>query len=183
MPKKIILFVALEKELPKKLIPKGIDIYYTHCGKVNAAIEATKVLSKVKGKNGLVINYGTAGSSKHKIGTLLKVTQFKQADIDASSLGFPKGVTPFDNNLFKFNTKKINFGQGEVCHTADNLQNFPLEDMEAYSIAKVCKMYGLRFVSYKFITNNFNKRAATDWKNNVERGAKLFLRELSKIEK
>ncbi|MDD2646559.1 MAG: 5'-methylthioadenosine nucleosidase [Patescibacteria group bacterium] len=181
MSKKIILLVALEEEFPKKLVPKGVNVYYTHCGKVNVAIAATRALSKIKSKNVLVVNYGTAGSAKHKIGALLKVTQFRQADIDASGLGFPKGVTPLDKKFFKFNTEKINFGPGETCYTADNLQNFPLEDMESYSIAKVCKIYGLKFVSYKFITNNFNKNAAADWKNNVKKGAKIFLDKLLKL--
>ncbi len=178
--KKIILFVALEEEFPKKLVPKGIDVYYTHCGKINATIMAMKVLSKMKRKDILVVNYGTAGSSSHKIGTLVKVTKFQQADIDASALGFQKGVTPLDKKFFKFNTREINFGKGETCYTADNLQNFPLEDMEAYSIAKVCKLYKIKFISYKFIANNFNKKAKIDWEKNINKGIKLFIGELMK---
>ena len=38
---KIKLFVALETELPKELIPAGVDVYYTGVGKINAAIKAT----------------------------------------------------------------------------------------------------------------------------------------------
>jgi nucleoside phosphorylase len=47
--------------------------------------------------------------------------------------------------------------------------------MEAYSIAKVCKIYGFDFVSYKFISDNGD---ANDWKKNHNKGIAKFLEKL-----
>jgi adenosylhomocysteine nucleosidase len=48
-------------------------------------------------------------------------------------------------------------------------------DMEAYSIAKVCKIYGFDFVSYKYISDNGD---ANDWKQNHNKGIEKFLEKL-----
>jgi nucleoside phosphorylase len=49
--------------------------------------------------------------------------------------------------------------------------------MEAYSIAKVCKMYGFNFTAYKYISDGGD---VNDWEANHQKGAELFLKELKK---
>ena len=69
MDKKIILFVALQSELPKDKIPMDVEVHYTGVGKVNAAIKATEVLYAAlkcgtdAPDDTLVLNYGSAGST------------------------------------------------------------------------------------------------------------------------
>ena len=48
-------------------------------------------------------------------------------------------------------------------------------DMEAYSIAKVCKIFGFDFVAYKFVSDDGN---ADEWEQNHMNGADLFMRVL-----
>jgi nucleoside phosphorylase len=47
--------------------------------------------------------------------------------------------------------------------------------MEAYSIAKVCKIYGFDFTAYKFISDDGNHE---DWTKNHNKGIELFLQQL-----
>ena len=63
-PKNTVLLVALEKELPKQLIPAW-NIYYTGVGKVNAALSVVAAFNLYKPN--VIINYGTVGSLNPKV--------------------------------------------------------------------------------------------------------------------
>jgi adenosylhomocysteine nucleosidase len=65
-----------------------------------------------------------------------------------------------------------------VCRTQDKFEDNPVGifDMEAYSIAKVCKMYGFDFTAYKYISDAGD---STDWEENHRKGTYLFLKQLN----
>jgi len=136
---KVILFVALPSELPKEVVPNGIEVHYTGVGKVNAAIKATETLKDLDPTNTIVINYGSAGGHSVMVG-----------------------------NLFKCKT----FVQNE-----DHFQTIPsvICDMESYSIAKVCKIYGFDFTAYKYVSDSGNP---DDWQVNHNKGIEMFLDKL-----
>ena len=179
MNKKIILFVALETEFSKDLIPAGVEIHYTGVGKVNAAIKATSVLCNISSKDTIVLNYGSAGSNILPRGTLVECKYFIQNDMKT-----PFGIdneTPFDYLIYpEIKEPTIHFGSGYVCRTQDTFEKNPngIFDMEAYSIAKVCKIYGFDFVAYKYISDGGD---VTDWEENCSKGSSLFLNELNHI--
>ena len=179
MSKHIILFVALESELPKELVPPNVSIYYTGVGKVNAAIKATEVLSGLLPNfNAIVLNYGSAGSKTIPTGILARCKYFIQNDMNTPFA--PNHETPFDNLLYpEIKEAAIEFGSGYVCRTQDKFEDNPqgIFDMEAYSIAKVCKMYGFNFTAYKYISDSGD---VNDWEANHQKGAQLFLEELKK---
>ena len=178
MSMRIKLFVALPSEFPIEKAPLGVDVIYTGVGKVNAAIKATEVLKDLNPRETIVINFGSAGSSDYKIGELIKCLQFQQGDIDTKQFA-KKYVTPFDDIIYpKLEAGILTFGNSDVCFTTDTFQNNTKRsvcDMEAYSIAKVCKIYGFDFVSYKFISDNGD---ANQWKKNHNKGIKIFLEKL-----
>ncbi len=185
MSKNIILFVALKSELPKWKLPKGVEIYYTGVGKVNAAIKATEVLKDAKlyggnSTNTIVLNYGSAGSTTLPKGTLADCRYFIQNDM---STPFGKQhSTPFDDEIYpEIKEPTIEFGTGYVCRTQDKFSKKPngVFDMEAYSIAKVCKIYGFDFTAYKYISDSGD---VADWEENHSKGIDLFLTELKKIQ-
>jgi adenosylhomocysteine nucleosidase len=181
MSKHIILFVALESELPKELVPPNVSVYYTGVGKVNAAIKATEVLSGLLYDFNLtVLNYGSAGSNTIPKGTLADCRYFIQQDMIT-----PFGKThetPFDSEIYtEIKEPTIEFGSGYVCRTQDKFEDNPqgIFDMEAYSIAKVCKIYGFDFRAYKYISDAGD---SDEWKENHSKGASLFLEKLKKIQ-
>ena len=47
-------------------------------------------------------------------------------------------------------------------------------DMEAYAIAKVCKMENIEFKCFKYISDNADKNADNDWNKNLAKGASAF---------
>ena len=182
--KNIILFVALEPELPDVNLPDNVEIYYTGVGKVNAAIKATSVLLVKDSNNTLVINYGSAGSKILNKNHLYRCTKFEQTDMDARPLVDNIGETPYDEMIYDNMSKVIMFNKDEdgyLCSTADKFQenpSTPLVDMESYSIAKVCKIFGFDFVAYKFVSDDGNSE---EWKENHKNGVFDFLKELELI--
>jgi adenosylhomocysteine nucleosidase len=180
MSKHIILFVALESELPKELVPPNVSVYYTGVGKVNAAIKATEVLSGLLPNfNATVLNYGSAGSNTIPKGTLADCRYFIQNDMHT-----PFGKThetPFDSEIYpEIKEPTIEFGSGYVCRTQDKFEDNPqgIFDMEAYAIAKVCKIYGFDFRAYKYISDGGD---VDEWEENHSKGKELFVTELNKI--
>jgi adenosylhomocysteine nucleosidase len=180
MSKHITLFVALESELPKELVPSNVSLFYTGVGKVNAAIKATEVLTGLRNFNTIVLNYGSAGSNTIPKGTLADCRYFIQQDMNT-----PFGIshqTPFDDVIYpEIKEPTIGFGTGYVCRTQDKFEDNPqgIFDMEAYSIAKVCKIWGLDFTAYKYISDAGD---SDEWKETHSKGASLFLEQLKKIQ-
>ena len=177
--------MALESELPHELVPaNGVNVYYTGVGKVNAAIKATEILNAYKfggwrAEDAIVLNYGSAGSNTIAKGTLAKCKHFIQNDMNTPFCS--NHGTPFDELLNpELKEAILDFGSGYVCRTQDKFEDNPtgIFDMEAYSIAKVCKLYGFNFTAYKYISDGGD---AAEWEANHAKGAKLFIEQLNKM--
>ena len=177
--KKIVFIVALENELPQKELPR-FKIEYSGVGKINATYKTLEVIKN--DRPDLIINYGTAGSLRRDLKGLHEVSKFLQRDMDATPLGFRMGETPFDS------ISDIDFGRtGLSCSTGDNfvttspLLGSDLVDMEAYAIAKICKMNDIDFRCFKYISDQADDNASQDWKENVTRGKELFIEKIKEI--
>ena len=175
----ILILVALNKELNAKDLP-GLHIHYTGVGKINASIKTLEVIKEYSPAH--IINYGTAGKLNNKLKGLVEVNRFFQRDMDATSLGFNIGQTPFDD------IEEINFGNnGFSCGTGDSFVTQPpklktdLVDMEAYPIAKICYIKNVKFRCFKYISDNADAQANDDWSENVSAGKKLFIERIKNL--
>ena len=179
---KPLVVCALSDEL--KIKSPKVDFLYTGVGKINAAISMTEFLCK----NPLppyVINFGTAGSKKIPVGSLVDCTKFIQRDMDATPMGFKIGETPFEEepSMVDFSHIKNPIGLNTFCYTGDtfetNISQYDdVVDMEAYALAKTCRNLGKDFVSYKYISDDGN---ADDWEKNCGKGVKEFKKLLNEI--
>jgi len=193
MNKKNILIVsALEIETQGQLEDwKPHNLLYTGVGKVNATYNLTKRLQVDGSMNhdariNLVINYGTAGSRKIKKKTLVDCTKFVQRDMDVTGLGFLRGETPFEQDPpVIIQQQNIDFnpiGSYSTCGTGDNFAEDKSQyygevvDMEAYALAKVCYLYDVPFISFKYITDGADEQAHEDWEANLADGIFKFKR-------
>jgi adenosylhomocysteine nucleosidase len=149
--------------------------YFNHVGvgKVNATYNTLKLINIHKPK--IIINYGTAGAINSKLKGLVECTKFYQRDMDVRSLDFKLGETPFDK-IKEIITSK----DGYSCGTGDSFVNKKIDmevdvvDMEAYAIAKVCKLENIEFKCFKYISDNADQNASNDWNTNLILGAKAF---------
>ena len=165
------IFVAALKEET----PELSKFHHTGVGKINAAIKLIELIHLYKPNQ--VINYGTAGSLKREISGLIECTTFIQHDMDARGLlDFKLGETPFDPI-----SKIILSHEGYICATGDKFVKNKLEmdcdivDMEAYALAKICKIKNIDFKCFKYISDYANDQSSNDWKENCHKGASDFL--------
>ena len=181
----ILIVCALKKETAGQL--KDWDVLYTGVGKVNATLKLTQKLQidrSLPPSPKLVINYGTAGSRELPIGELVDCTKFIQRDMDVTGLGFMKGQTPFEQEvpiILDYDHVQFNpIGKKLRCGTGDNFVQDSMGsysdvyDMEAYALAKVCFVYDVPFISFKYITDNVDEHSAGDWEENCSNGITEF---------
>ena len=50
--------------------------------------------------------------------------------------------------------------------------------MEAYALAKVAHIFGVKFHCWKYISDNANKDAADQWAENVAKGSLKFIEQV-----
>jgi adenosylhomocysteine nucleosidase len=130
-----------------------------------------------------VLNFGSAGSRTHATGSLVSCHEFVQRDMDVSGLGFALGVTPFDDTpaVLTFERRFEGLpsavcGSGDSFATSECAVDCEVVDMEAYALAKVCRLEGAPFACVKYVTDGADHAAADHWRDNVHKAAEEFRR-------
>ena len=171
----MLIVCALESETNGQL--GGYDVLYTGVGKINATFSLTRRFIEF-GFPKLVINYGTAGSRQMPIGELVECHKFIQRDMDASLLGFPIGITPFDNTPLLLGSKDegiiVGTGDSFVTNISNEIKDIDVFDMESYSLAKVCSKFNIPFKCWKYITDNADGSSPNKWEENQSDGIIKF---------
>ena len=158
-------------------------------GKINATIKALEVIQNYQPK--LIINYGTVGAVHKDLDGIVDCTKFCQMDMDATPLSFKIGQTPFENeekipriidtNDIGEGYKLLNpIGKNLICGTSDKFitskppMHVDVVDMEAYAIAKVCKICDVKFISFKYISDSADENAPIEWVEHCKNGVNEF---------
>jgi adenosylhomocysteine nucleosidase len=177
--------MALPAEGAGRFEAAGVAVLYTGVGKVNAAIALTRrlaELARASGRLPLVVNFGTAGSARLPARTLVSCRRFVDRDMDVGALGFAPGVTPFDElpPVIEFPAAFPELPEA-VCGSGDSFATTPhgmdcdVVDMEAYALAKACRLAGTSFACAKYVSDGADEHAARHWKENVAGAADRFL--------
>jgi len=171
----ILVVVAVAEELDVDL-PLGYIKAVIGVGKVNAAINTANAILVTKPEK--VINFGTAGSLNPEYGKgLYKVGRIVQRDFDARPLAPAMGIVPFDSTPLTLTLQDT----GPTLSTGDNFVTSPPEvesdlvDMEGWAIAKVCRNLEVPLEMYKYVTDNADEDAASEWLSQIRMGAREFL--------
>jgi adenosylhomocysteine nucleosidase len=181
----ILVAMALPAEGAGRFEAAGIEVLYTGIGKVNAAIVLTRKLtlaSRMGAPPPLVVNFGTAGSATLPARTLVACRRFVDRDMNVGALGFAPGVTPFDElpPVLEFapsfpELPEAVCGSGDSFATAHGGFECDVVDMEAYALAKACKLAGAAFACAKYVSDGADADAAEHWKANVAGAADRFV--------
>jgi adenosylhomocysteine nucleosidase len=182
----MLVVMALEIEAQGVFEQQGVPVLYTGVGKVNAAMSLTHRLATYRTAAlppPLVINLGTAGSRHFPTGTLVACHSFVQRDMDVSALGFPHGHTPYEDVPAQLDFPRVFThlpvglcGSGDCFETSASSLHCEVIDMEAYALAKVCHVEGVRFGCAKYITDGADHVASSDWQSNLRRAGADFWR-------
>jgi adenosylhomocysteine nucleosidase len=181
-----LVVVALRAEAAGVFDAAGIPVLYCGVGKVNAAMALARELARYRLQAQampLVLNFGSAGSRRRAAGTLVACHEFVQRDMDVSGLGFPLGVTPYDDapSRLRFDPVFARLpsavcGSGDSFATVVGEMDCDVVDMEAYALAKVCWYEKAPFACAKYVSDGADHTAADDWQRNVHKAAEEFLR-------
>jgi adenosylhomocysteine nucleosidase len=190
---KSLIVMALPQESRGRLEAIGARVLFTGVGKVNAAATLARRLAELRCSGTLpeiVINLGTAGSRSIAPHTLVACNRFAQRDMDVSGLGFPAGVTPFDDTpaILEFPVVFTRLDQ-TLCSTADSFAtdlhtvSGDVVDMEAFALARVCHAERVKFACAKYITDGADGDSAIHWDAALDAASRSFAELYAALEK
>jgi len=169
-----VVVIALNAELPQDL-PAGYRKLVTGVGKVNASVSLTKFLL-LHPDTTEVINYGTAGGVISLRRKLVRVDGFIQRDMNCSLIGSENYVT-YGETERVIHTANASAVDQIFCGTGDCFSvptdDYQLVDMEGYALAKAAQRMGIRFESYKYVSDGGDPE---EWSDNVTSGSEQFLK-------
>ncbi len=135
----------------------------TGVGPVEAALGtgiALRDLDQSTGLPDLVVSRGSAGSRSCTLGEVYQVASVSWRDMDASRLGFTKGVTPFVDHPvdlplrtpLELRAMRLSTGADIVGGDEYAAINADMVDMETFAVARACQRFdvplmGLRGIS------------------------------------
>lgn len=165
-----IILLAMPEEAPNLVgVP---NVFFTGVGKVNAAITAATLIERHKPKR--IFNFGTAGGIGVEHGKIYKCTHFSQRDVilggcltgpQAKELHEPI-VTGIDGFL-------VSTGDNFVTDTYNIFAD--LVEMEAFAIAKACKLANVEFICYKYVSDMADENAADHFVDHVHKGEDYYI--------
>lgn len=172
--------VAIPEEVNNSKEINGIPVFYSGLGKLNAMSTTSKLISE--GFNE-IINIGSCGSTNLEPGKIIKIGKCFE-DIDATPIfeygktsNYELGFIEIDKNSeFSCFTTDYFFYHNEMSKYSQNYIRMVNEcsvlDMECYSHAKICKLYDVKFSSYKWVSDDGDYNS---WIENCKIGFNNFL--------
>jgi adenosylhomocysteine nucleosidase len=181
----VLVVMALPAESAGRFEQCGVDVLYTGIGKVNAALGLMRRFAdyRLAGRElPLVLNFGTAGGVNVPAGTLVSCRRFVDRDMGVGALGFAPGVTPFDPlpAMLEFAARfdalpEAVCGSGDSFATRAQTVDCDVVDMEAYALAKACRIAAADFACAKYVSDGADEHAAHHWHENVAGAADAFV--------
>jgi adenosylhomocysteine nucleosidase len=163
------------------------QIFQTGIGKINSAMNLTKLIQEKKPK--IVINFGSCGNLKdYKVGEVIEVgTVYNNIDVRPFA---EYGCTPESDSC------EIKLSESGIkCFTTDQIYDntrsdyaekyleminkCDIVDMECYSLAYVCKEFGVDYKSFKWVSDDGN---IDTWEENAAIGFENFKKILKELQ-
>ncbi|MDR5865362.1 5'-methylthioadenosine/S-adenosylhomocysteine nucleosidase [Halomonas koreensis] len=160
-----VLFVmAADAEYGPHLM-KRFTPFMTGVGPVEAAVELTAALAELEARGrrpDLVVSLGSAGSRALEQTAVYQATSVSYRDMDASPLGFEKGVTPFLDlpatlslplRIPGIREATLSTGADIVSGAAYDAIAADMVDMESYACLRACTRFSVPLVVLRGISD------------------------------
>lgn len=132
-------------------------------GPVEAAINTTRALAaRQDDLPGLVVSLGSAGSQRLEQCGVYQAISVSYRDMDASALGFPRGITPFLGLpatlplaplVPGLAPATLSTGANIVSGTAYDAIAEDMVDMETFAIQRACQAFGVTLLALRGISD------------------------------
>lgn len=160
--KRVLFVMAVDAEYGPHLRARFTPLL-TGVGPIEAALGMGIALQDMALRNALpdlVVSLGSAGSRTCSLGGIFQIASVSWRDMDASRLGFPKGVTPLSDHPVDLPLEtplalplaRLSTGANVVGGDAYAGIDADMVDMETFAVARACGRFdvplmGLRGVS------------------------------------
>ena len=171
----ILYVMAVDNEYGPHLKSRFTPLF-TGVGPVEAAVSLTRTLSGLADLNqlpDLVVSLGSAGSRSLEQGKVYQASSVSYRDMDASALGFAKGVTPFLNLPAELDlltripgvpAARLSTGANIVSGAAYDLIDADMVDMESYAVLRACQRFERPLIALRGISDGAAElKTLTDW--------------------
>ncbi len=148
----------------------------TGVGPVEAAVETTAALARLEREGrlpDLVISLGSAGSQSLEHGRIYWVDEVAYRDMDASAIGFPKGVTPFLDEPASLTLAsgpagqpyaRLATGGSVVSGEAYDDIDADMVDMETYAVVRAAAKFGVPVMGLRGVSDGkADLTGLSDW--------------------
>ena len=157
--KRVLFLMAAEAEYGPHLRALFAPVI-TGVGPVEAAVVATATLAQVRPD--LVVSLGSAGSASLEQCGVYQALSVSYRDMDASPLGFARGVTPFldlparlplPHQIAGLAGAHLSTGGNIVSGAAYAGIDADMVDMESYAVLRACQRFDVPLVALRGISD------------------------------
>ncbi|MCO5135241.1 MAG: 5'-methylthioadenosine/S-adenosylhomocysteine nucleosidase [Phyllobacteriaceae bacterium] len=171
--KSILFAMAAEAEYGEHLRQRFTPLI-TGVGPVEAAVQLAAALGRLKHEGmlpDLVVSLGSAGSAKLPQTEVYQASSVSYRDMDASPLGFEKGVTPFLDlpavveltiQVPGIASASLSTGANIVSGAAYQAIDADMVDMESFAVLRACMSFGVPLIGLRGISDGAKELAHVD---------------------
>ncbi|MEA3542803.1 MAG: 5'-methylthioadenosine/S-adenosylhomocysteine nucleosidase [Pseudomonadota bacterium] len=161
--RRVLFVMAVEAEYGPHLRARFTPLM-TGIGPIEAGIAMGAALQALAAQTALpdlVVSLGSAGSRRCPLGEIVQVASVSWRDMDASRLGFPKGVTPMTDHpadiplLTPLDLPRARLSTGANVVGGDDYDGIDADmvDMESFAIARACARHGIPLMGLRGISD------------------------------
>lgn len=162
--KDVLFLMAAEAEYGPHLRSRILPLQ-TGIGPVEAAVATTRALSLLAAQGRLpqlVVSLGSSGSRELQQAHVYQVASISYRDMDASALGFPKGVTPLLDlparielplHIPGIAAASLATGASIVSGNGYDAVDAQMVDMETFATLRACQMFDVPLIGLRGISD------------------------------
>lgn len=172
--RRVLFAMAAEAEYGAHL-KQRIRPLLTGIGPVEAAVAVTAALARLGGRDGvdLVVSLGSAGSATLEQTAVYQAISVSYRDMDASALGFEKGVTPLLDlpatlplpiRIPGIPDARLSSGGAVISGAAYSGIDADMVDMETFAVLRACQRFSVPLIGLRGISDGAEElRHVGDW--------------------
>lgn len=172
--RRVLFAMAAEAEYGAHL-KQRIRPLLTGIGPVEAAVAVTAALARLGGRDGvdLVVSLGSAGSATLEQTAVYQAISVSYRDMDASALGFEKGVTPLLDlpatlplpiRIPGIPEARLSSGGAVISGAAYGRIDADMVDMETFAALRACQRFSVPLIGLRGISDGAEElRHVGDW--------------------
>ena len=162
--RKVLFVMAADAEYGPHL-QRLFKPFMTGIGPVEAGVRLGAEFARLQIANqlpNLVVSLGSAGSRRLEQTGIYQATSVSYRDMDASALGFEKGVTPFldlpatlplDHRIAGIDGASLSTGANIVSGAAYDAVAEEMVDMETFAVLRACQLFSLPLIALRGISD------------------------------